>query len=64
MSENATTVKDIDTVSTSSVEIVEVLTKKDLRKWVRFPIKLYKKNELSHKDTLYNFFQSIDINSH
>ena len=29
----------------SSVDIVEVLTKKDLWKWVRFPNKLYKDNE-------------------
>ena len=66
MSENATTVKDIDTVSTSSVEIVEVLTKKDLRKWVRFPIKLYKKNEFFvpflESDEFDSFSGSIEKN--
>lgn len=44
--------KDIERIGTSSdsascngVEIIEVLTKKDLWKWVRFPNRLYKENE-------------------
>ena len=34
-----------DSKSSKSIEIIEVLTKKDLWKWVRFPNKLYKSNE-------------------
>lgn len=36
---------DAEAVSTANVEIVEVLNKKDLWKWVRFPNVLYKNNE-------------------
>lgn len=37
--------EEVNSTTASGVEIVEVLTKKDLRKWVRFPNKLYKDNE-------------------
>ena len=40
--------KDIEKVNTETnagVEVVEVLTKKDLWKWVRFPNKMYKNNK-------------------
>jgi len=50
---------DAESVSSQSVEIVEVLTKKDLWKWVRFPNKLYKKNEFFVPFLEYDEFDSF-----
>lgn len=36
---------DIEKASTVGVEIIEVTTKKELLKWVRFPVQLYKENK-------------------
>ncbi len=38
-------IEKIHTETASDIEIVEVLTKKDLWKWVRFPNKLYRSNK-------------------
>ena len=37
--------EEILAVATGKVDIVEVLNKKDLKKWVRFPNTLYKGNK-------------------
>ena len=58
--------EDMASAKRSDVEIVEVLTKKDLWKWVRFPNKLYKNNEFFvpflGRDEFDSFSSSIEKN--
>ena len=58
--------EDNVTVSSTGIEITEVLTDKDLWKWVRFPNKLYKDNEFFvpflENDEFDSFSSSIEKN--